>query len=292
MKQLYTYLSWLLVVGLFTQCNPYQEAKVDIGEPPVASFSVTPDAEQNYFNLTATTPGAFMYDWDLGNGLTAEGKEVRAFYQKQGSYQVTLTVFSKGGHSITSQTITVDQDVSLPCQGAIEDLTNCSSKSWVLDPSGGALVVGPPDGSVWWEATAQTASDRPCAFNDEFIFYEDGTYEYKTNGDVWVDEEGGSAWPTDIGLPIGCTDDSNWPAKYIDWLSGTFSYTFVDNPAGSTITLTGTGAHLGLYKVGNTGTVAEPQPSTTYPIVELTQDKLSVQFDFSWGYWRFTFVPK
>lgn len=284
-------LGVLMAIGL-TYCNPYQESKIDIGDPAAADFTITADTGMNRYILTASGSEAFLFDWDLGNGASAEGKEVNVFYPQKGDYQVSLTAFSKGGYTSTSKTITVDQDVILPCTGIVEDLTGCTSKSWVLDPAGGSLIVGPPDGSVWWQADPAVTNDRPCAFNDEFIFFEDGTFEYKTNGDVWVDEEGGAPWPTDIGLPIGCTDDSNWPAKYADWLSGTFTYLVSENPSDTSITLSGSGAHLGLYKVGDSGTISEPQPSTTYRVVSVSETKLTVQMDFSWGYWRFTFVPK
>lgn len=285
-------LAAFLIGFVAYSCNPYQEAKIELSAPVPADFTVEKDTGMNRYIFTANTEGTFMHKWDLGNGVKAEGSVVRAFYQQKGNYQVKLTAFSAGGHTTATQVITVDQDAQVPCSGIIESLTGCSSKSWVLDPAGSALVVGPPDGSVWWQADPTTAAARPCAYNDEFIFYEDGTFEYKTNGDVWVDEEGGSSWPSDIGLPIGCTDESQWPAKYDAWLSGVFSYTVAETATDTTITVSGLGAHLGLYKVGNSGTVSEPQSSITYPVVEVSSTKLTVQMDFSWGYWRFTFVPK
>ncbi len=286
---------WLFILPLLiaaVACDPFLEKKPDIGNPPLASFTVAQDTGINRYILTNTSADAFLYSWDLGNGSMGEGEEVRAFYAKAGTYTVTLTAFGKGGHATTTQDIVVDQDAPVSCTGLLKDLTNCTSKSWVLDPAPGGMVVGPPGGTqVWWQTDATTPPARPCAYNDEFIFSADGTYEYKTNGDKWVDEEGGATWPTDMGLPIGCTPDGTWPAKYADWLSGTFTYNLVEG-TDTTLTLVGTGAHLALYKVGNSGTVAQPQGSITYPVVELTSDVLTVQMDFSWGYWRFRFVPK
>lgn len=277
------------------QCDPYQESKIELGEPAPADFTIEADTGMNSFILTAQSDEAFLFEWDLGNGATAKGKEVRVFYQLKGNYQVILTAFSQGGHSTASQVITVDQDAQLPCSGVIEALTDCSSKSWVLDPAGGALIVGPSDRStIWWQADPQTTIDRPCSFDDEYIFYEDGTFEYKTNGDKWVDEEGGAPWPSDIGLPIGCADDSQWPAKYADWLSGTFDYIVSESAIDTTLTVNGTGAHLALYKAGNAGTVSTPQSSITYSIVGLTDTTLSVDIEMPdiGGYWQFNFVPK
>lgn len=283
-----------ILIGL-AQCNPYQESKIDIGDPAAASFTVAADTGANSYILTANSDEAFLFQWDLGNGSTATGSEVTVFYQFQGNYQVTLTAFSKGGHSSTSKVITVDQDAPLPCTGVVKSLTGCGSKSWVLDPSGGALIVGPNDRStIWWQATAQTTGERPCAFDDEYIFSEDGTFEYKTNGDKWVDDEGGAPWPSDIGLPIGCADDAQWPAKYTDWLSGTHNFLISESATDTTITVNGTGAHLGLYKVGNPGTVSTPQSSITYSVVHASDTALSVEIEVPniGGYWQFNFVPK
>ena len=53
----------------------------------------------------------------------------------------------------------------------------------------------------------------------------------------------------------------------------------------------GTGAHLGLYKAGENGTTSAPEPKVTYEILELTADKLVVRKMYSWGYWKFVYVP-
>ena len=57
--------------------------------------------------------------------------------------------------------------------------------------------------------------------------------------------------------------------------------------------MTGTGAHLGLYKAGTPpdAAVATPQPSVTYDIVSITPTRLVLRLDYGWGAWRFTFVP-
>ncbi len=55
------------------------------------------------------------------------------------------------------------------------------------------------------------------------------------------------------------------------------------------------GAFLGIYKVGGgVGAVGEPQESVTYSIVELTADKLVIEYVYGEeaGKWRFTFRPE
>jgi hypothetical protein len=55
-------------------------------------------ANPNTYILENTTPGAFIFNWELGNGTKKEGAKVSAFYQKKGDYVVVLTVANAGGH--------------------------------------------------------------------------------------------------------------------------------------------------------------------------------------------------
>src|SRR5699024_1754984 len=58
------------------------------------------------------------------------------------------------------------------------DLTGGASKTWKLRPAAGSFGVGQGKGmDNYWPAGDDISEDRPCLFNDEFIFKTGGIYE-------------------------------------------------------------------------------------------------------------------
>ena len=53
----------------------------------------------------------------------------------------------------------------------------------------GSYIVGPAQGSgEWWGGwDAAGVVERYCQMDDEFIFYDDGTFVIDTQGDVWAE---------------------------------------------------------------------------------------------------------
>ena len=111
--------------------------------------------------------------------------------------------------------------------------------SWTLDPSAGALAVGPNANDLsWWSNSAADVTTRNCFFDDLYVFNEDGTFQNIPGDETWqgVAEDG-------CGEPIAPHDGTT---------VGTWS------TADGTVTITGTGLYLGLSKVHNTGENGEP----------------------------------
>jgi hypothetical protein len=292
-NKILSFVSALVVGALAFSCS--YDIK-DLEPRPVASFTVTPITGQvNKYLLTSTSTNAFRYDWNkgLGGGLV-QGKQVdTAYFPDKGTYTVSLLVYGQSGMDSTKQTVTVAADDPAAVT-PLKTLTGKSSKTWVLDqPGGGALWVGPNDvgAGAWWSNSAGdvTASDRTCLFNDEYTFSMDGKFVFDAKGDMRVDDEGGVAWPTDIGLAIGCYSMTQIPTKYQAWGSGNFTFQIINN---NKLKVIGTGAHMGLYKVGETGTTANPDAAVTYDIVSISDTKLVIKKQYDWGQWRFTFKPK
>ena len=270
-------------------CRPDEATKIDIGGTPTADFEIQVTSNPNKFKLINKSQGTFLHKWDLGNGLKSDTTVVDAYYGQKGTYKVTLTAFNKGGFASATKELVVIKDDPASCNGDIQILTNCGTKTWRLAPEGDVLFVGPSVTERWWGLPAGDIPKRPCQFNDEFIFSADGTYRYDSKNDFWADTDGnGKIYPPDLGLAPGCNSTADLSDKFKPWGSGTHRFAV----AGKKIVLTGKGAFLGMYKAANGTEPLAPVDAITYDIVELTQNKLVVAINYGPGFWRFTLIPK
>ena len=291
-KNILFFLPFLLM-AFFLSCT-YDTT--ELGPKPVASFTVTPITGQtNKYLLTSTSQNAFRFDWDKANGAGyVKGRAVdTVYFPDAGTYKIKLFAFGQSGIDSASQNITVAADDPAALT-PLKILSGNSTKTWILEqPAGGGLWVGPndPGAGAWWSNSAGDvlAPDRTCLFNDEYTFKKTGEFIFNDKGDFRVDDEGGNPWPTNIGLAIGCYSTSAIPAQFQAWGSGNFTFAVIGN---NQLRVIGNGGHLGLYKVGETGTSAAPEPMITYDILELTPTKLVVRKQYGWGQWRFTFRVK
>ena len=78
------------------------------------------------------------------------------------------------------------------------------------------------------------------------------------------------------------------PDAYKDWGSGVHAFSV----NAQSLTLTGLGAWMGLYKVGTTAEVDTPQESVALSILSLTENKMVIFADYGSGVWRFTFITE
>lgn len=179
------------------------------------------------------------------------------------------------------------------------DLTRGSSKTWKLRPAAGSFGVGQGKGmDNYWPAGNDISADRPCLFNDEFIFKSGGIYEYDSKGDIFGEGYLGVS-------PDGCVDESELAPEAAAWGSGTHSFTFT--PATETdpayITVTGTGAFIALPKAYNGGEhSAGPPPtegSVQYEVYgytkNATNEALFLTLDISGTgetYWSFVLIAE
>ncbi len=190
----------------------------------------------------------------------------------------------------------------------INILTGENSKTWKLlrDVSTGRypLEVGPIDHSFIWWAMGFNNNElqvRSCMLNDEWNFIYDGSMNFETHADYWLEgqifDPANFCGSTDNMININGEDCSAW---------GSGNHTFRFNPGSpSKLTSIGKGAHIGFY---NTATDIEVhnlnpmvQDSVTYNIIKLTEgivDTLIVEIEYRFqisssapeGYWRYVLV--
>lgn len=150
---------------------------------------------------------------------------------------------------------------------------------WQVAPEAGAIGVGPNFGDIsWWAIDAAGVADRSCFFDDQYIFYNNGTFSNVLGADTWIESwQGGS---DACGAPVAPHDGSAMAA---------FSY---DAGAG-TVTLNGKGAFLGIPKAYNGGELANPADAPdaiTYQIELIDENTMIVNIDIGGGWWRYKLV--
>ena len=148
---------------------------------------------------------------------------------------------------------------------------------WYIDPTAGALAVGPnADDLGWWSSSADDVTTRACLFDDIYRFGADGTFENVLGDQTWLEgwQEGQEG--EGCGAPIAPHDGSN-----------AASYTYTD----TSVTVSGSGAFLGLAKVHNAGEDGAPAGDTiTYEVISVDETYMTVHINFGGGVWAFRFI--
>ncbi|MEM7368384.1 MAG: hypothetical protein AAF587_07250 [Bacteroidota bacterium] len=278
-----------LIIFSFTACQPFVEEKSDLGPPPTATFEVLAGSTPNDFVLKNTTEGGFLTHWDLGANGQFEGSEVSINFPFMGTYDVTMTTFNRGGSGSATQAITVTQDDPDACFGNFRFLTNCGERVWRLAQEENALHIGPNLTETWWGNSSDDISSRSCHFDDKYIFRSNGEFEYDNNGDFWADSDAnGNIFPSELMIDVGCHPSSALPEAFKVWGSGVHGFSVTN----STLTVSGEGAWIGLYKIGTTEEVSSPQESVTFGILEISDNRMVIFADYGWGVWRVTLVSE
>jgi hypothetical protein len=150
--------------------------------------------------------------------------------------------------------------------------------NWSLTPAAGSLGVGANSGDTsWWSSSDADVSTRACIFDDVIIFNADGTYTQDMQDSTWLEGWQGAA-AEGCGTPIAPHNGSN-----------AATYT-VDSTAG-TITVVGTGAHIGLAKVTNQGEDGVATNDTIEYKYELSADgnTMTIEAVYPSGVWTYKY---
>jgi len=153
--------------------------------------------------------------------------------------------------------------------------------SWKMSPQAAALAVGPSlDDLSWWSNSIDDVEGRACFFDDKFVFSEDGTFTNEMQESTWLEGWQGVA-QDECGAPVAPHDGS---------AAATWAY---DETAG-TVTITGTGAHLGLPKVINGAEIDNPANAAASIVynaaLSADGETMTVNVNFGPGVWQYVLV--
>lgn len=247
---------------------------------PKADFSFVKDGST--ITISNLSKNATSYMWDFGDGATSTAISPMHTYGADGEYTLTLTVMDGMGQTdMKSAQVIISSATYSPAV-----LSSASGKVWKL-AGAGSYIVGPGPGSAEWY-TGPTTDDvmtQACRFNDEFIFFDNGTFQYDSKGDLWFDDFLGG--PNNI-----CIDESGLPAIYSGLASGTHMFEAADGVGMDrpTVKVIGSGAFVGFAKAFNGGELNgsnAPASDITYEVLEYTStaqaDFLTLTIDISGG---------
>lgn len=173
-------------------------------------------------------------------------------------------------------------------------LSGPNGKSWILDGEG-SYYVGPCQGcNNWWGGIdAAGVIERACQMDDQWVFYDDGTMEYITDGVIWAEDY--------IGGNFECLDETLLAAPMDAFAAGTYAFTATDTE----ITVDGFGAFIGYNKVYNGGEhptdgSGVPASSITYEVFEYTNvdgvEHLTITVDYGpnpgEAFWTFRLIAQ
>lgn len=133
-------LTFLVIFGCCLAACKEDNLDIKLGAVPVPAFTVTPlTSNPNKIVVQSTTPGAFMWLWDFGNGSTARGETDTVLYTKKGDYDISLTAFGQGGSAAATQKVSIADDVKGLDLVKGGDMTDASD--WTVLNTGGTQTT-------------------------------------------------------------------------------------------------------------------------------------------------------
>ncbi len=253
-----------------TWLEPWQGTDPDACGAPVAPHDGSARAVFEY-DETASTLTVHGKGAHLGLAKTVNGAELTD--PALAPESVTYDVLTLDGDNMTV-TIDVGGGANWWTYKLVRVSNSPLAGNWKLDAEGGA-GVGPTAGDIsWWSTDVDGVVEaRACWFDDVFHFGGGGAFQNFQDGETWLEPWQGSD-PEACGAPVAPHDGSS---------AGSFAY---DETAG-TLTLRGTGSHIGLAKAVNGAelpNVAAPE-SVTYTVLSLDVGSITVTIDVGGGSW-------
>lgn len=285
------YILAALVLGFATSCDD-DDTEIDsiAGLDFVIATLNLEGTEIGVVPTTVNSNNRIIYSVDFGatpgvdtDTFATSGPMVTFEYPNEdGTYTITVTASLQGAADVSiTKEVTITEYIA---PTAPIEPGNAIAGSWKMAPEAGSIAVGPgiaPGG--WFSIDAENVALRPCFYDDEYIFNEDGTFQNVQGSETWLEPWQGVD-PEACGAPVFPHDGS---------AVATYDY----NETSGTITLNGKGAFLGLAKAINgaeLGSPADAADETVYSAT-LTGNVLELDIQIDAGedaWWHFKLVKE
>ena len=209
------YILFILTITLisFSSCK---EEEPELGSAPTsadAEFTYSASSSNpNVINFKSVRPDVIGV-WDFDNGRTGNGVNVTSEYIFQGSYNVTLTVFTNGGSASASQLVEIAKTDTVVLNDPLfrmltGGISSTNGKTWVIDSAntGHFGVTYSEAGDFGYLPNDYSAAplnhQGMGMYDDRYNF---NLFEFKynmiTNGDVFIDNLQGPNFPGSTNAP-------------------------------------------------------------------------------------------
>lgn len=294
-KILLGFLSLGLLVGVAACDNGNADFSIVDSDPTVELGAMSGLVEGDTYSIAitfgdgaegSTTSTLASGSWTITSGgaqvatgtLTPTGDNwsgtITASGLVAGDHTLSVTATDSNGNTGTAST-------DFTVAAALPDITG----TWTMEPVAASIAVGPTAGSAdWWFVPAgEVTGVRACFYDDVYTFAADGTFSIDQGGSTFVEDwQGGS---NACGTPAAPFDSS-----------GSYTYSFT----GPTLSLIGTGAHVGLAKVNNEGEInqgAAIASQITYDLAEFTEvggvRRMKLSIEAATGvFWTFLLISQ
>lgn len=266
-KYIYNLLILSLLIG-FSACNE----EFELEEAPTAedaSFEVNPSEKGGNYVIFSNSSNGFIKKWDFGNGASAEGGEVEAYFPFEGEYEVSLTVYAAGGSVSSSETVQITSTDPTICNVEFLELLTggCdqeSGKTWVIDAErAGHFGVGPPNaaGPDFYAAAANEKAGGGM-YNDEYTFILN-QYQFvqETNGDIYLNPAQAGNFPGAFEPEVG---DRKAPYDAPEDINFSLSEDAEGNP---------------VISFNNNGFIGYNTGVNTYTILSISENEMFIRFN-------------
>lgn len=275
----------LIGLSIIYACSKDENSEPETPQISNVSFTVEASGDGNVVTVTPTSTEGASYSIDFGTSasddvLTSAGPGVSYTYpESDASYTIVVTA-SAVGYLNASASQEVAVDYTEPDPSPLEG-------RWVLLHDAAALGVGPSKTDFsWWSNSLGDVVTRACLFDDVYVFNADGSFQNILGDSTWVEPDFGKD-------PEGCA------APVSPWDGSIDSATWEHDEELNTITLSGVGAHLGLFKIGDAvqhSNSSTADDSITYTDIVISEDgnNLTVLkiIDNGAVFWRYKFAKE
>ena len=267
----------------------------EIPPDPIANFQFE-ISQDNWTEISFNniSENAIQYSWDFGDGISSAEENPVHIYTASGDYIVVLIATNSIG---IADTTTESLSITDP-NPQLTLLAGSSSKTWYLQREGIAIGIGPfPLDNNWWSLGAVTPlSERPCILDDAYTFHSDGTFEFSSNGTLFVDNEVNGGWIINGADQEGCYDEAengvwgNNPDREDFGDGGDYTYDY-DN-SNNSLVLNGSGAFIGLCNKTSEGDNPNPIQIKEYAVNSVVAGEIAdslrlsiVAADYAWNFY-------